>query len=140
MQKKHIDMCPDCFDAILFQVHLEDNTRKRMALLEEENDMLKLYKKYPEENLEMLFPLFIFYYKQGDDKKAKEYLDRINRANPDFIKFFKGTMKENTKVPDGYYSKGDSSEVIMYFRQYDFLVVTIPTIDYYILENIKKKK
>lgn len=107
-----------------------------MALLEEENDMLKLYKKYPE----MLFPLFILYYKQGDDKKAKEYLDRINRANPDFIKFFKGTMKENTKVHDGYYSKGDSSEVIMYFRQYDFLVGTIPTIDYYILENIKKKK
>ena len=102
--------------------------------------MIKLYKKYPEENLEMLFPLFILYYKQGDDKKAKEYLDRINKANPDFIKFFKGTMKENTKVPDGYYSKGDSSEVIMYFRQYDFLVGTIPTIDYYILENIKKKK
>lgn len=216
-------MCPDCFDAILFQVHLEDNPRKRMVLLEEglefekdrledeeyfkkdnkghfygifetrpyirglfakadylildckikqardvckeilklnendntgaryllmaiyafleeENDMLKLYKKYPEENLEMLFPLFILYYKQGDDKKAKEYLDRINKANPDFIKFFKGAMKENTKVPDGYYSKGDSSEVIMYFRQYDFLVGTIPTIDYYILENSKKKK
>lgn len=221
--KEAYDMCSDCFDAILFQVHLEDNPRKRMALLEEglefeknrledeeyfkkdnmgqfygifetrpyirglfakadylildgkikqardvckeilnlnendntgaryllmaiyafleeENDMLKLYKKYPEENLEMLFPLFILYYKQGDDKKAKEYLDRINKANPDFIKFFKGTMKENTKVPDRYYSKGDSSEVIMYFRQYDFLVETIPTIDYYILENSKKKK
>lgn len=221
--KEAYDMCPDCFDAVLFQVHLEDNPLKRWKLLEEglefekdrledeeyfkkdnmghfygifetrpyirglfakadylildgkikqardvckeilklnendntgaryllmaiyayleeENDMLKLYKKYPEENLEMLFPLFILYYKQGDDKKAKEYLDRINKANPDFIKFFKGTMKENTKVPEGYYSKGDSSEVIMYFRQYDFLVETIPTIDYYILENSKKKK
>ena len=110
------------------------------AFLEEENDMLKLFKKYPEEQLEMLFPLFILYYKQGNDKKAKEYLDRINKANPDFIKFFKGTMKENTKVPEGYYSKGDSSEVIMYFKNYDFLVETIPTIDYYILENSKKKK
>ena len=27
------------------------------AYLEEENDMLKLYKKYPEENLEMLFQM-----------------------------------------------------------------------------------
>ena len=223
LAKEAHDMCPDCFDAVLFQADLEENSIKRdkllneglefekdrleeegyfekdnighfygifetrpyirglyrkadyliadgkakqardvckeilklnendntgaryllmaiYAFLEEENDMLKLYKKYPEENLEMLFPLFILYYKQGDDKKAKEYLDRINKANPDFIKFFKGTMKENTKVPKGYYSKGDSSEVIMYFRQYDFLVETIPTIDYYILENSKKKK
>lgn len=63
-----------------------------MTFLEEENDMLKLYQKYPEEDLEMLFTIFIFSYKQGDDKKAKEYLDRINKPNPDFIKFFKGTM------------------------------------------------
>lgn len=221
--KEAYEMCPGCFDALLFQVHLEDNPLKRMKLLdeglefekdrlveekyfdkdnighfygmfetrpyirglyakadylildgkikqardickeilklnendnmgaryllmaiyaylEEENDMLELYKKYPEEDLEMLFPLFILYYKQGNYKKEKEYLDRINKANPHFIKFFKGTMKENTKVPEGYYSKGDSSEVIMYFRQYDFLVNTIPTIDCYILENSKKKK
>ena len=221
--KEAYDMCPDCFDAILFQVNLEnnplkisklleeglkfekerledngyfekdnighfygifetrpyirglfakanylildgkikqardvckeilklnenDNTGARYllmaiyAFLEEENDMLKLYKKYAEENLEMLFPLFILYYKLGNDKKAKEYLERINKANPDFVKFFKGTMKENKNVPEGYYSKGDSSEVLMYFRQYDFLIETIPTIDYYILENIDKKK
>ena len=110
------------------------------AYLEEEKDMLKLYQKYVEEHLEMLFPLFILYYKQGNDKKAKEYLDRINKANPDFIKFFRGTMKVNKNAREGYYSKGDSSEVIMYFKQYDFLVETIPTIDYYILENSKKKK
>lgn len=221
--KEAYETCPDCFDAILFQVHLADNPLKRWKLLdeglefekdrledegyfekdnvghfygifetrpyirglyakadylildgkikqardvckeilrlnendntgaryllmaiyayfEEENDMLKLYKKYPEENLEMLFPLFILYYKQGNDKKAKEYLDRINKANPHFIKFFKGTMKENTDIPYRHYAKGDSSEVIMYFREYDFLVETIPTINYYILENSKNKK
>lgn len=221
--KEAYDLCPDCFDALLFQVDLEDNPLKRMALLdeglefekdrledeeyfnkenighfysifetrpyirglfskadylvldgkikqardvckeilrlnendnmgaryflmaiyaflEEEKDMLKLFEKYPEENLVMLFPLFILYYKQENNEKAKEFLNRINKANPDFIKFFKGTMKANEKVPDGYYSKGDSSEIIMYFRQYDFLIDTVPTINYYILENIKKKK
>ena len=221
--KEAYDMCPDCFDAILFQVHLEDNPLKRMKLLneglefekdrleekgyfekenighfyeifetrpyirglyakadylildgkikqarnickeilrlnqndnmgsryllmaiyaylEEENDMLKLYKKYPEEDLEMLFPLFILYYKLGNDKKALEYLNRINKANSHFIKFFKGTMKENMDIPYRHYAKGDSSEVIMYFREYDFLVETIPTIYYYILENSKVKK
>lgn len=221
--KEAYDMCPDCFDAVLFQVHLEDNPLKRWKLLneglefeknrlnnegyfekdnighfygifetrpyirglyakadylildgkvkqasdvckeilrlnendnmgsryllmaiyayfEEENDMIKLYEKYPEEDLEMLFPLFILYYKQGNDVKARKYLDRINKANPHFIKFFKGTMKENKDMPYRHYAKGDSSEVIMYFREYDFLVETIPTIDYYILENSKKKK
>ena len=221
--KEAYNLCPDCFDAILFQANLENNPIKRMKLLEEgleteknrlknegyfekdtigcfyrifetrpyirglytkvrylildgkikqardgckeilrlnesdntgaryllmaiyayleeEDDMLRLYEGYPEENLEMLLPLFILYYKQGNNKKAKEYLERINKANPDFIKFFKGTMKENKNVFDGYYSKGDSSEVIMYFEQYDFLLDTVPTIDYYILEINKKKK
>ena len=221
--KEAYDMCPNCFDAVLFQVHLEDNPLKRWKLLneglefeknrlnnegyfekdnighfygifetrpyirglcakadcllldgkvkqarevckeililnendnmgsryllmaiyayfEEENDMIKLYEKYPEEDLEMLFPLFILYYKQGNDMKAREYLDSINKANPNFIKFFKGTMKENKDMPYRHYAKGDSSEVIMYFREYDFLVDTIPTINYYILENSKKKK
>ncbi len=221
--KEAYDMCPDCFDAILLQVHLEENPLKRWklleeglqfekerlenegyfdkdnighfygifetrpyirglltkaeclildgkikqardvykeilrlnkndnagaryslmaiyAFLEEEKDMLKLYNKYQEENLEMLFPLFILYYKQGNDDKAKEYLDRINKANPHFKKFFKGTMKENKDIPEGYYSKGDASEVIMYFSKYGFLVITTPTIDYYILEHSKKKK
>ena len=221
--KEAYEMCPDCFDELLFQVHLADNPLKRMKLLdeglefekdrlleekyfdkdnighfygifetrpyirglyakadylildgkikkardickeilklnendnigaryllmaiyaylEEENDMLELYKKYPEEDLEMLFPLFILYYKQENDKKAKEYLDRIDKANPHFINFFKGTMEENNDIPYRYYAKGDSSEVIMYFKEYDFLVNTIPTIDCYILENSKKKK
>ena len=221
--KQAYDLCPDCFDAILFQVHLEDHPIKRMnllneglefekdrlksegyfekdnighfygifetrpyirglyakadylildgkvkqardickeilrlnendntgaryllmaiyAYLEEENDMLKLYKKYSEEHLQMLFPLFVLYYKLGNDKKAKEYLDRINKANSHFIKLFKGTIKQNKDIPYRHYAIGDSSEVIMYFQEYDFLVDTIPTINYYILENSKNKK
>lgn len=221
--KKAYDTCPDCFDAILFQVQLEDNPLKRWKLLEEglelekerlednnyftkdnigrfyglfetrpyirglcakvacllqdgkikqsrdlckeiirlnesdntgtryilmaiyayledEEELLKLYKKYKEDNLEMLFPLFALYYKLGNDKKTKEYLDKINKSNPNFVKFFKGTMKDNNNVPKGYYSKGDSSEVKMYFTNYTFLIDSIPNIDWYILENSKKKK
>ena len=97
------------------------------------------FEKYPEEHLEMLFPLFALYYKQGNDKKAKEYLDKINKANPHFIKLFKGTMTKNKDVPKGYYSKGDSSEILMYFSQYAFLINTMPTLNYYVLENSKNK-
>ncbi len=219
--KQAYDVCPDCFDAILFQVQLEENPIKRLQLLEtgltkeknklmnekffekdnigefyqlfetrpyirglyakadyllldgkikqaldickeilrlnesdntgaryllmaiyayleDEKEILKLYKKYPEEDLEMLFPLFALYYKLGNDSKAKEYLDRVNKANPNLLKYFQGTIKVNEKVPVGYYGRGDSSEVIMYFEQYDFLIDTMPTLSYYIIDYFKK--
>lgn len=223
LAKEAYDKCPECFDAILFQVDLEENTLKRekmlneglekekdrlakeryfdkdnighfygifetrpyirglyrkadyliadgkakqardvcleilrlnnndnigaryllmaiYAYLEEEKDMLKLYKKYPEEALEVLFPQLALYYKLGKAKEATQILDRINKANPHFINFFKGTIKRNEKIPYGHYSKGDSSEVIMYFEQYDFLVLSLPSIHEFILEYSKKSK
>ncbi len=51
--------------------------------------MLDLYKKYPEENLEMLFPLFAVYYKKGNDKKAKDYLNRIDKCNSILLNILK---------------------------------------------------
>lgn len=110
------------------------------ATLEEENDMLKLYKKYPEEDLEMLFPLFALYYKSGNDKKAKEYLNRVNKCNPNFVKLFNGTIKENNEVNPGYYSRGDSSEIFMYLERYDYLLITMPRLHEYVIENLMKNK
>ena len=110
------------------------------ATLEEENDMLKLYKKYPEEDLEMLFPLFALYYKIGNDKKAKEYLNRVNKCNSNFVKFFNGTIKESDKVTPGYYSRGDSSEIFMYLERYGYLLITMPRLHEYVIENLMKNK
>lgn len=130
----------------IIRLNNNDNTGTRYLLmaiyacLEEEKELLKLSKKYPEEALEMLFPQFVLYYKLGKEKEAKELLTRINKANPHFIKFFKGTIKINEDVPFGYYSKGDSSEVIMYFERYFFLIMTSPSIHEFILENSKKSK
>ena len=110
------------------------------ATLEEENDMLKLYKKYPEEDLEMIFPLFALYYKLGNDKKAKEYLNRIDKCNSNFVKFFNGTIKESKKVELGYYSRGDSSEIFMYLDRYDYLLITMPKLHEYVIDNLMKNK
>lgn len=110
------------------------------ATLEEEDDMLKLYNKYPEEDLEMLFPLFALYYKIGNDKKAKEYLNRVNKCNSNFVKFFNGTIKESDKVNPGYYSRGDSSEIFMYLERYDYLLITMPRLHEYVIENLMKNK
>ena len=108
------------------------------AFLEDEKEMLALYKKYPEEHLQMLFPLFALYYKNSNDEKAIEYLKRINKSNPNFLKFFKGKMEDNENIMPGYYSIGDSSEIKMYFMNYTFLLLTLPLIDEYILKYSKK--
>lgn len=110
------------------------------ATLEEENDMLKLYKKYPEETLEMLFPLFALYYKIGNDKKAKEYLNRVNKCNSNFVKLFNGSVRKNDKVTPGYYSRGDSSEIFMYLERYGYLLITMPRLHEYVIENLMKNK
>ncbi len=110
------------------------------AALEEEKDMLGLYKKYPEEDLEMLFPLFAVYYKNGNNKKAKDYLNRIDKCNSNFVKYFKGTIKASEKVRPGYYSRGDSSEIFMYLDRYYYLLITMPRLYEYVIENLKKNK
>ena len=223
LAKEAYDMCPDCFDAVLFQVDLEENSIKRdkmlneglefekdrleeegyfekdnighfygifetrpyirglyrkadyliadgkakqardicleilrlnnndntgaryllmaiYAYLEDEKEILKLYKKYPEENLEMLFPLLVLYYKLGNYDEANKYLTRINKANPHFLKFFKGTMKINKDIEHGYYQHGDSSEVFMCLNNFAFLLSSVPALHEYILENSKKTK
>lgn len=97
--------------------------------------MLDLYKKYPEENLEMLFPLFAVYYKKGNDKKAKDYLNRIDKCNSNFVKYFKGTIKPSEKITPEYYSRGDSSEIAIYLDCYNYLLITMPRLHEYIIEN-----
>lgn len=130
----------------ILRLNEHDNTGARYVLMaiyayfENEEEMLKLYKQYNEDNLEMLFPLFILYYKLGDDKKAIKYLDMINKENPHFVKFFKGNIKQNDKLIPGTYSMGDSSEVLMYFDKYDFLISTVITIRDFVLEHSKNKK
>lgn len=135
--KQARDVCKE-----IIRLNENDNTGSRYLLmaiyayLEEEKPMLELYKKYEEEALEMLFPIFVLYYKLGNDKKAKEYLKRINKANPNLVKVLKGQkVNPNSKTPAGYYQKGDVSEVLMYLNKYFFLINTIPTVEDYILKN-----
>lgn len=135
------DICKE-----ILRLNNNDNTGTRYLLmaiyaaLEEEKEMLKLYKKYPEENLEMLFPLFALYYKLGVEEKAKEYLERIDKCNPNFVKFFIGTIKENKDIMPGYHAKGDSSEVFMCVEKYLFLLITMPRLKEYVLESLTKNK
>lgn len=139
--KKAIEVCKE-----ILRLNESDNTGTRYllmalyAVVEDEKAILDLYKKYNEEdNLEMLFPLFALYYKKEDDSKAKKYLDMINKTNKHFIKFFKETIKLEEDSMPGYYSMGNASEVLMYMREYFFLVCTLGNMKDYIIENSKNK-
>lgn len=118
-----------------------DNTGARYllmaayAIIEDEKEMLKLYKKYNEECLEMLFPLMCLYYKIDDYKKAKEYLNKINKANPNLKKFLTGEEKIDESCEQHYYRKGEMSEVVMYYENYSFLLDIVCSIEDFILEK-----
>ena len=124
----------------ILRLNDNDNTGARYLLmaiyagLEDEKDALNLYKKYSEEQLEMLFPLLALYYKLGNDTKAKMYLDKINKSNPYFIQYFKHSIKRED-TPKGCYAKGKASEVLMYFDEYDFLTNTMPFLRDFVLSN-----
>ena len=139
--KQARDVCKE-----IIRLNSNDNSGSRYLLmaiyayLEEESEILKLYRKYPEDTLGMLVPLFILYYKLGKDDKAIEYLKKVNKANPNFLKYFKeDELKPNKKIPEGCYAFGDASEVLNFIDETGFLLDTVPTISYYIIENSKTK-
>ncbi len=127
----------------ILKLNENDNTGARYVLmaiyayLEEEKELLKIVKKYPEEALEVLYPQFALYYKLGKNKEAKALLKRMNKANPYFIKVYNGTLKEEDMEYDGSYQKGRMSEVVMYFEEYTFLLMTMINASEFILKNSK---
>lgn len=137
--KKALDVCKE-----ILRLNENDNTGARYLLmaiyayLEDEENLVKIFKKYGERSLETLFPMFALYYKQENDKKAKAYLKEINERNPHFLDFFKDDMIQEDDAPKGYYSKGSPSEVLMYFNNYMFLISTMQNLDVYILKYSKK--
>ena len=66
------------------------------ALMEEEQPALELHKKYDgHEETQMLLPLSMLYFKQGQWEKAGDYLKRLSKANKDTKKFFRA-LKNDT--------------------------------------------
>ncbi len=125
----------------ILKLNESDNTGARYLLMaiyayfEDEKNLIKLYDKYSEQNFEMLFPLFVLYYKLGNDEKAIKYLKLIDKVNPNFKKFIKDEIDDDEISIDGYYQKGCMSEILMYFQDYCFLIRTMQTMEYYVLEH-----
>ena len=130
----------------ILRLNNSDNTGARYllmaicAILEDEKSMLKLYKKYNEDNLEMLIPLFVLYYKLGNDKEAVKYLNMINKENNNFLKMFQGKIELDPMKYTGTYSLGNESELYAFIEESGFLLISVPELGEYVVEHSKKKK
>ena len=133
MIKRSIDVARE-----VIRLNENDNTGVRYLLmglyayLEDEVNMKKLYNKYREENVLILTPFMIYYYKQGKYEEAVKYLERIKRVNKNFVSFFQNEYDIN--LPDGYMF-GDVSEVQTIVSELDFLFITVTRIEDFILNG-----
>ena len=107
--------------------------------LEENEEFLHLSKKYKDKGLCYLIPMFIYNFKQSDDKNAINYLKKIYKKNNYIFTFFDKNidyvkdieLDENTKFIG-------ENELILYFRCYYFLIESTPGIYLYLKENKSK--
>lgn len=109
------------------------------SYLNDLDNVLQIYKKYNENRIDMLFPLFLIYYKLKNYKEANKYLKKINKYNKYFIEFFKETIVPEKDIEFGSYIIGSSSEIIMYFYKFGFLLKDVEGIKDYILNQKTNK-
>ena len=70
-------------------------------------------------------------------KKRLEFICEFSKVTPTFVN---GSIRKNDKVTPGYYSRGDSSEIFMYLERYGYLLITMPRLHEYVIENLMKNK
>ena len=72
------------------------------------------------------------YYKRGDFKKAKEYLELIEKKNPYFVSYVEKNLEQ--KTPENV-KLGEESEVIMILDEMHYLIDFIPYIKDFIIKR-----
>ena len=124
----------------ILRLNKNDNTGTRYilmglyAFMENINSMKKLHNKFKEENLHMLIPFLIYYYKIGNYKEALKYLDRIKKVNKYFVQYFKDEKDIDVVLPP-MYRIGDESEIDDVVAELEFLFNTVPNIREIIVED-----
>lgn len=102
------------------------------ALLEEESKLIKLYHSRKEEYIPYYLSFMCLYYKRGDFKKAKEYLELIEKKNPYFVSYVEKNLEQ--KTPENV-KLGEESEVIMILDEMHYLIDFIPYIKDFIIKR-----
>ena len=97
----------------------------------DEEKALKLHEKYDDfEETQMLLPLSVLYYKLRCMDRAKEYLDRVVKANPDTKRFFRALRQDRleeleAEISDFGYRPFTFEELVVEYRENEFLFRTV---------------
>lgn len=94
------------------------------AYFEDEEKINKLCKKCDRPCFVYIMSLMILYYRRGNFKKAREYLEKLNQMNSSFIPYFKG---EKVLGKEGNFVKNA-------VNNFDFLFLCAPHIDEFIIK------
>ena len=114
------------------------------AYFEDKDYLNKLIKKY-EGDFGLSFDLakLVLVYKEGDEKKALEYLKVLNKKNPNFIGIMIDKIGHDeiiNKVNLSYYSPGDLSEAVNMIADFSFVLLPMTMFYVWIRKNAKKLK
>ena len=104
------------------------------AYREDGSNLNKIYKKYNEDNLYSLIPYLVYYFKQNNYSKAREYLDKIKKYNKHFKGLFDSISKDELLEDAIAHEK---SEVKHVAADLAFLLDTVPTLEVFVKNNGK---
>ena len=82
----------------------------------------------------MLFPMPMMYYKNGDYKKAKQMLERLDEVNPYVIDSI--GSDEIYGEPIEYYSPGSEDEAHLIHMELFYLISSVPSFLSFVMEKM----
>lgn len=115
------------------------------AFFEDEENALKLYKKYNGQNsVQMLLPISVLYFKKGEFAKSLNYLKKIEKNVKGLKKFFKDMMNERgefylNQLSSMGYRSFSTDELILSMTENDYLFLTASSFVEWAYEKLGKK-
>ena len=106
--------------------------------LEKFEECEKLYKKYNEDSVFMLFPMAIMNFKKGNYKETKKFLKDVQEINPYIIKILKNEISMQKNADDiEYYAPGSMEEASIIINDLLYLLWSVPSFITFIEIEIK---
>lgn len=110
------------------------------CILEKFEECEKIYKKYKDQTLSMVFTMAIMNYKKGDYKKAKEYLKKVEEQNQFILEIFLNENGRFFKEPvNDYFSYGSEEEACFVINDLMYLLGSVPSFVVFIEKEYKRQ-
>lgn len=109
------------------------------CVLEKFDECEKLYKRFNEASAFMTFPMAIMYFKKGDYKKAKQYLNKTEEQNGFVLDFLLDERYEFFGMGNGCYTYGSEEEAFYVLHDLTYLLGSVPSFPAFVEKEFRKK-